>query len=217
MVKKQVILMWIDFTSAYSYLAYTNLKKALNQTKRDDLIVELKSYQMFPDFDAQNPTQVQEFKKLIACDQKTFENLKLTQMIRSNGLTLDFKKVKPLNTIDTHQLLHLAKTLDPTFGLTNALARIFFWNYWTKNKDLASEVELLKVSHGVGIEKKLIKEVFANNHYLKAVFLDEQEGIDQDIQGVPFLVFPNQEKLLGAGSVDQLKRIIKGIKLIDED
>ena len=98
----------------------------MNQTKRDDLIVELKSYQMFPDFDAQNPTQVQEFKKLIACDQKTFENLKLTQMIRSNGLTLDFKKVKPLNTIDTHQLLHLAKTLDPTFGLTNALARIFF-------------------------------------------------------------------------------------------
>ena len=75
----------------------------------------------------------------------------------------------------------------------------------------------MKVSHGVGIEKKLIKEVFANNHYLKAVFLDEQEGIDQDIQGVPFLVFPNQEKLLGAGSVDQLKRIIKGIKLIDED
>ncbi|MCL8211429.1 hypothetical protein LD125_00453 [Mesoplasma sp. JKS002658] len=217
MVKKQVISMWIDFTSAYSYLAYTNLKKALNQTKRYDLIIELKSYQMLPDFDSQNSHQVQGFKKLLHDDQKTFENPKLTQMLKSNGLKLEFKNVKPLNTIDAHQLLHLAKTLDPSFDLTNDLARVFFLNYWSKNKNLASESELLKISHGAGIEQKLVKEVFATNDYLKAVFLDEQEGINQDIQGVPFIVFPNQEKLLGTCSVEQLKRIIREIKLIDEN
>ncbi|MCL8213428.1 hypothetical protein LD119_00356 [Mesoplasma sp. JKS002660] len=217
MVKKQVISMWIDFTSAYSYLAYTNLKKVLNQTKRYDLIIELKSYQMLPDFDSQNSHQVQGFKKLLHDDQKTFENPKLTQMLKSNGLKLEFKNVKPLNTIDAHQLLHLAKTLDPSFDLTNDLARVFFLNYWSKNKNLASESELLKISHGAGIEQKLVKEVFATNDYLKAVFLDEQEGINQDIQGVPFIVFPNQEKLLGTCSVEQLKRIIREIKLIDEN
>lgn len=217
MVKKQVISMWIDFTSAYSYLAYTNLKKALNQTKRYDLIIELKSYQMLPDFDSQNSHQVQGFKKLLHDNQKTFENPKLTQMLKSNGLKLEFKNVKPLNTIDAHQLLHLAKTLDPSFDLTNDLARVFFLNYWSKNKNLASESELLKISHGAGIEQKLVKEVFATNDYLKAVFLDEQEGINQDIQGVPFIVFPNQEKLLGTCSVEQLKRIIREIKLIDEN
>lgn len=217
MVKKQVISMWIDFTSAYSYLAYTNLKKALNQTKRYDLIIELKSYQMLPDFDSQNSHQVQGFKKLLHDDQKTFENPKLTQMLKSNGLKLEFKNVKPLNTIDAHRLLHLAKTLDPSFDLTNDLARVFFLNYWSKNKNLASESELLKISHGAGIEQKLVKEVFATNDYLKAVFLDEQEGINQDIQGVPFIVFPNQEKLLGTCSVEQLKRIIREIKLIDEN
>jgi len=172
---------------------------------------------MLPDFDSQNSHQVQGFKKLLHDNQKTFENPKLTQMLKSNGLKLEFKNVKPLNTIDAHQLLHLAKTLDPSFDLTNDLARVFFLNYWSKNKNLASESELLKISHGAGIEQKLVKEVFATNDYLKAVFLDEQEGINQDIQGVPFIVFPNQEKLLGTCSVEQLKRIIREIKLIDEN
>lgn len=216
MPQKQTIYLWIDFTSPYAYLAYANLKKAISESKRKDLIINLKSYQIEPDLNPFDGNKLKALKKRLKNEKKIFETPKISAMVKTVGLRFEFKEVEPINTIHPHRLLQLAKTYDDDFVLANDLARVLFLNYWSKNKNISLENELLKISNGAGMDEKVVNSVFNSDKYLDMVFLDEQEAIAADVQGVPFFFLPNKTKLSGVPTIEQLKKLLKEIKPINE-
>ncbi|ATG97787.1 DsbA family oxidoreductase [Mesoplasma lactucae] len=213
---KQTIYMWIDFTSPYSYLAFTNLRKAISDLKRKDFRIDPKTFQVYPDFNPEKPEQTKAFKKISTEEKKVFDSSTVHKMVKQAGLRYEFKNIIPLNTIHPHKLLQLAKTYDDNYEVAIDLVKLLFLNYWSKGKDISNPDELLKISKAAGMTGNDTSQVFEASKYLEMVFLDEQEGLDHDIEGVPFIIFPNGEMVSGVASIDQFKKIIKEIPVLVE-
>lgn len=112
-----------------------------------------------------------------------------------------------INTRELHQLKKFADTQDKGTAFHDA-ALDAYWLYGLDVSDHTVQQDLLRQ---VGIETP-VAEILAEAEYQAQVLLDERIAHENNMTGVPALVFAEKYLVMGAQPLDVLKRVAEQVE-----
>lgn len=112
--------------------------------------------------------------------------------------------------INTRALHQLKKFADAQ-GKGNAFHDAALDAYWMRGLDVSDPKIQQDILRHVGIETP-VAEILANIEYRNEVLMDEQIAQDNDMTGVPALVFAEKYLVMGAQPLDVLKRVVEQVR-----
>lgn len=118
----------------------------------------------------------------------------LSEQGKIYDIDFQFDKALAFNTIDSHRLIHWAKS----HGRSNELKEAFMIAYFSKGMDLSKDENLLSVVVELGLDKLKAQAVLSSDEYLTDVQEDIRMAQRIGIRGVPFFVFNQKSPVSGA-------------------
>ncbi len=98
------------------------------------------------------------------------------------------------NTLDAHQLLHLAAT----HGLRDAMLERLYRAYFTEQRSIFDRESLVALGAETGLDPGEARQALDSGAYAEAVADDLKEAKSLGITGVPFFVIDNRYAISGA-------------------
>jgi predicted DsbA family dithiol-disulfide isomerase len=129
----------------------------------------------------------------------------LTMVAASEGLHLDFAKVKSGNTFDAHRLIQFADRHDKQDAMKERLLRAYF----SEGEHLADAETLVRLAADVGLDADEARAALASDAFAKNVRADETEARAMGVSGVPFLVVDRRLAIEGAQPAEVLARVLE--------
>jgi len=123
-------------------------------------------------------------------------------IFEKEGISFKLASIMP-NTLNSHRLLHLAKTVDKQ----NEMAEILFRMYWTEGKDIGDVDVLVSAANELGIGDKA-KEYL--NSDLDVDLIKAQEK-SKKVSGVPFIIINDKYEISGSQDVTRFRSIFEQI------
>ena len=124
------------------------------------------------------------------------------------GLEINFEAIKKTpNTLNAHRLIHWSDAE----GWQNAMIDALFEAYFLKGCDLNDPEDLCEIAQSVGLEKALIKRLFATDNDLAYIAECDKKARKMGISAVPTFVVSGQHVVQGAQSEDFWSNVIKEI------
>jgi predicted DsbA family dithiol-disulfide isomerase len=102
------------------------------------------------------------------------------------------------NTLDAHQLMHLAKG----FGLADAMIERLYRAYFTEQRSVFDRASLVDLAAEAGVGADDARQALERDVFVEAVASDLNEARSLGITGVPFFVFDGRLGVSGAQAVD---------------
>lgn len=192
---------WSDIACPFCYIGKRRLEAALAQLpKKPAPTIRWHSYLLDP----LRPVQsTQSIETLLA--QKYGQSLewarqanqRVSAMGAELGLSFDFKRLVPTNTLDAHRLVKLAETI----GQDNAAEEQLFAAYFSRGLNVADHQVLIDIGIGLGVAEESVGAMLEKSDYKDAVQQDIDQARALGIQGVPFFVFDQSRVISGAQEV----------------
>jgi predicted DsbA family dithiol-disulfide isomerase len=196
--KKMKIEIWSDVVCPWCYIGKRRFEAALKDFEHAEYLdIEWKSYQLDPEMETDPSISTYEYlatRKGMSMAQAKAMGDNVTEVAKGVGLTYDFSKTIPINTIKAHRLLHFAKSLDKQGEMKEALLNAYF----IEAKNLDDNETLADIASKVGIDKKQALVVLESDAFLKDVQSDINEAVQLGLRGVPFFVFNRKYGVSGA-------------------
>jgi predicted DsbA family dithiol-disulfide isomerase len=108
------------------------------------------------------------------------------------------------NTLDAHQLVHLAKT----HGLADAMIERLYRAYFTEQRSVFDRGVLVDLAAEAGVGADEATQALERNLFVNAVAEDLNEARSFGITGVPFFVFDGRLAVSGAQPSDVFTRVL---------
>lgn len=196
--QKMKIEIWSDVMCPFCYIGKEKFETALNDfADKNDVEIKWKSYQIMPDLQTQPDRSIHEIlvdQKRISLEQAKQLNGYATQMAKEVGLTYNFDKTIPVNTLKAHQFQHFAKAK----GKGEQAEELMFKAYFTDGKNIDDIPTLVELGKTIGLDGAALQQALENQTYLNAVKNDIKEAQELGVNGVPFFVFDRKRAVSGA-------------------
>lgn len=200
----------IDFISdvvcPWCVVGYRQLEQALKSTATD-YEIHWHPFELNPDMPAEGQNLREHLaEKYGSTPEQSQENrARLTDL----GASLDFRfaffdEMRMVNTFDAHRLIHWAETK----GQGHALKQALFAAYFTEQRDVSDAAVLIDVAEKTGLDATEARAVLDGQRYAAEVRQQENVWIQNNIRGVPAIIFDNKHLVTGAQGVENYTRIL---------
>jgi predicted DsbA family dithiol-disulfide isomerase len=129
----------------------------------------------------------------------------MTATAAAEGLDLRFDRVVPANTVDAHQLIHLAGHRGVQGAVTERLLRAHF----TEGEAVGDPEVLVRLGAEAGLDPEEARAVLAEGRYRAAVRADVAEAAALGVRGVPFFAVDRRYGVSGAQEPDALLAVLE--------
>lgn len=192
------IEVWSDYVCPFCYIGKRELENALEKTGyKDQVDVELKSYQLSPDSPAtsnENMYEVLAKKYDATIEQMKAQSEGIIARAATLGLDYHYENMKPANTFKAHRLAKYADSVGKGAEMSERLLKAYF----NENKEIGLTKELVELGVEVGLERQAIEDVLNDGSFADDVLSDIQKASEIGVRGVPFFVFDNKYAISGA-------------------
>jgi predicted DsbA family dithiol-disulfide isomerase len=129
------------------------------------------------------------------------------QMAKQVDLFPNFNTTLPVNTLNAHKLLQLAKVN----SLGNQAKDRLFKAYFVDGLNIADKEVLIKLGQEIGIEVSFLIDLWNDAAISERLNADLYEAQTLGISGVPFFLIENKYAISGAQSVEVFTNALKSI------
>lgn len=195
------IEIWSDVACPFCYIGKRHLEQALEQLPDLDVDITWKSFELDPNAPVDSDLDIYDtLAKKYGRDRAWAEqmNANMVNMASKVGLRFDMDSLKPTNTFNAHQLIHLAKEEGKQDEMKEALLSAYF----SEGKHVGKPDTLVEIAKKVGIDEQKTKKVLEDNSYSNKVVKDVEEAHSLGVQGVPFFYINGKYGLSGAQPVE---------------
>ncbi|MGJ1324707.1 DsbA family oxidoreductase [Sphingobacterium faecium] len=195
---KMKVEIWSDVMCPFCYIGKKKFETAWNEfAAKNKVEIEWKSFQIMPGLQTQPDRSIHEVlvdQKRISLEQAKQLNGYATQMAKDVGLTYNFDKTVPVNTLKAHQFQHFAKAN----GKGVEAEELMFKAYFTDGKNIDDMDTLVELGKSIGLDGSALKSALEKQTYLNAIKNEIQEADKIGVNGVPFFVFNRKRAVSGA-------------------
>ena len=118
----------------------------------------------------------------------------------ADGLEYRLDRAVPANTVDAHQVIHLAGLR----GIQDAVNERLLRAYFTEGEAVGDRETLVRLAAEAELDADEVRAVLDEDRYVGAVRADEAEAQALGIRGVPFFVVDRRYGVSGAQPADAL-------------
>jgi predicted DsbA family dithiol-disulfide isomerase len=118
----------------------------------------------------------------------------MTQIAAEDGLEYRLDLTVTGNTLDAHQLVHLARE----HGRQHEMIERLYRAYFTEGRSVFDQESLVDLAHDAGLDRDTARETLAGGRYISAVRDDMELARRIGISGVPFFVIDGRYGISGA-------------------
>ncbi|HTV22907.1 MAG TPA: DsbA family oxidoreductase [Polyangiaceae bacterium] len=129
----------------------------------------------------------------------------LVSVGKSDGLTLDFERIRPGNTFDAHRIVHYAREA----GKQDAVKERFLRGYLSEGEAIGDPAVVARLAVDAGLDAERVSAILASDEYAREVRTDEAEAHRLGIHGVPFFVVGGRYALSGAQPAELMGRALQ--------
>ncbi len=128
----------------------------------------------------------------------------MTGAAAAEGLDFRFDRAVRANTVDAHQVIHLAGLR----GVQDAVKERLLRAYFCEGAAVGDRDALVRLASEAGLDAEEVRAVLAEGRFVGAVRADEAEAQAIGISGVPFFVVDRKYGVSGAQSADVLVEVL---------
>jgi predicted DsbA family dithiol-disulfide isomerase len=200
---------WSDIVCPWCYLGKRRLEKALAEFDRQDEVrIAHRSFQL-------DPTRVKgetlsrrvmlQSKYRLSEEQVRGMDQKMEQMAAAEGLEYHLTEAGLTgNTLDAHQLVHLAAS----HGREDDMVERLYKAYFTEQRSIFDLESLLVLASDQGLDTQEVREALETGLYVDDVRRDLNEARSLGVTGVPFFVIDGRYGISGAQATDVFSRAL---------
>ena len=200
----------IDFISdvvcPWCIIGYRQLEQSLQNTGTD-YEIHWQPFELNPQMPAEGQNLGEHIaEKYGATPEQSRQNrARLSDMGSELGFQFAFSdQSRMVNTFDAHRLIHWAETL----GLGNDLKQALFAAYFTDQRDVSDAAVLIDIAENVGLDAVEAKAVLEEQRYAADVRQQENRWMQNNISGVPAVIFNNKHLITGAQGVENYTNVL---------
>lgn len=127
----------------------------------------------------------------------------MTATAATEGVEMRFDRAVKANTVDAHQVIHLALERGGA-ALQGAVKERLLRAYFTEGEAVGDRAVLQRLAVEAGLDADDVAAVLSEGRYVDAVRADEAEASAIGISGVPFFVIDRKYGVSGAQSAEVL-------------
>lgn len=204
------IEIWSDVVCPWCYIGKRRLERALDGLEEELGEVEVlwRSFELDPTAPVEQPEPLDESlatKYGMSVEQAAEMMAQMARVGADEGLTLDFARARPGNTLDAHRLLHLAAT----HGLQSEMKERLLQAYMTEGRRVSERSELVALAGEVGLDRQDVAAVLESDRFVEEVRGDERRAREIGVRGVPFFLIDERGAVSGAQPVDVLRGALR--------
>jgi predicted DsbA family dithiol-disulfide isomerase len=194
---------WSDVVCPWCYLGKRRFEHALATFDHcDDIQVVHRSFQLDPSkprHHTSNRRAMLKTKYHLSDAQVAEMDAKMERLAAAEGLQYRLSDAGVTgNTLDAHQLLHLAKERRVQDQAIERLYRAYF----TEQRSLFDRDSLVSLATEAGLDADEARQALERDAYVDAVATDVSEARSLGVSGVPFFVIGGRYAVSGAQAVD---------------
>jgi predicted DsbA family dithiol-disulfide isomerase len=205
---------WSDVVCPWCYIGKRRFEAALGRFEhRDGVEVEWKAFELDPSaVSATAPPSAQDgdyagrlarkYNTDVAAAQQMLDSM--TAAAAAEGLDFHFERAVRANTVDAHQVIHLAGLC----GVQDAVKERLLLAYFTDGEAVGDRETLVRLAGEAGLDEAEVRAVLDTQTYAGAVRRDESEAAQLGISGVPFFVIDRRYGVSGAQPPEVLLQVL---------
>lgn len=206
---------WSDVVCPWCYIGKRRLEEAL-VASGDTAQVVWHSFQLDPSSTNDDPrdlaTRLGE-KYGRGREWGLQANAQVTEVAAEVGLEYHLDQAKPVNTVDAHRLLHLARELaesgEVPADTQGRLKERLLKAYFTDGLPVGDHTTLTELATEVGLPTERVREVLAGTTYAQEVAEDQAQALAYGANGVPFFVIDEKYGVSGAQPVEVFQEALR--------
>lgn len=204
--KNFTIDLWTDLACPWCYIGKARLSKAIEESghaAQIDLV--LHSFELDPSASRQPESIAELIGRKYNATPAQFAEMenRVRELAIAEGLPFSSARMSA-NTFDIHRIMHLAKTFGASLEVFDKLQR----EYFAGESNPFDNATLLRVCLEAGIPEDEVLAVLHSDRFADTVRLDEENGREIGITGVPFTVFDKKYAASGALGTDDFANAI---------
>jgi predicted DsbA family dithiol-disulfide isomerase len=206
---------WSDVVCPWCYIGKRRFEAALAEfPHRDRVEVEWKAFELDPTTEsAPAGTVVGPRDQAVRLAAKYGTDVEGAQRMVDNvvaqaaadGLEYRLDRAIPANTVDAHQVIHLAGLR----GVQDAVKERLLRAYFTEGEAVGDRDTLVRLAAEAGLDADEVRGALDGDRYLGAVRADQAEAQTLGIRGVPFFVVDRKYGAAGAQPAELLLQILE--------
>jgi predicted DsbA family dithiol-disulfide isomerase len=200
---------WSDIVCPWCYLGKKRFERALEAfPHRDDVEVTYRSFELDPTI----PTGEERDVVADLAAKKGMSEADVVQMMKqvehiaaAESLEYHLVEARSGNTVDAHQLVHLAATK----GVANEMIDRLYRAHFTELRSVFDHDSLVALAEEAGVGGTDAKHALDAGNYRAAVAEDESLARSFGITGVPFFVIDRKYGISGAQKTEALSHALE--------
>ena len=203
------IEIWSDILCPFCYIGKRRLESALATFEHADAIeVQWRSFELDAQADP-DPTENQYARLARKYGQSEDWARQMSANMAQNaagvGLTFDFDKVVPANSLNAHRLVHLAGR----HGRQDAAKERLFKAYLEEGLNINDHAVLTRLGAELNLPAAEVTELLGSRQFEQEVRQDEYEAQQIGVRGVPYFVFDNKYAVSGAQPTELFQEVLQ--------
>jgi predicted DsbA family dithiol-disulfide isomerase len=202
---------WSDVVCPWCYVGKRRFEAALAEfPHREQIEVEWKAFELDPTAISTSSASAGEYASRLAAKygtdvgsaQRMIDTM--TAQAAAEGLDLRFDRAVRANTVDAHQVIHLAGLR----GVQDAVKERLLHAYFTEGEAVGDRDTLVRLAAEAGLDADEVRTVLDEGRYVAAVRADEAEAQAIGVRGVPFFVVDRRYGVSGAQPAEVLRQVL---------
>ena len=203
------IEIWSDIVCPWCYLGKRRFEKALAAFEgRDDVRIAHRSFQLDPTRakgETSSRRAMLRSKYQLSEEQVRAMDQKMEQTAAAAGLEYHLTEAGMTgNTLDAHQLVHLAAS----HGREDKMIERLYKAYFTEQRSIFDLESLIDLAREEGLDGAEVRDALDSGRYVEAVQRDLNEARSLGVTGVPFFVIDGRYGISGAQATDIFSRAL---------
>jgi predicted DsbA family dithiol-disulfide isomerase len=200
---------WSDIVCPWCYLGKRRFEKAVAAFNgRDDVHVSHRSFQLDPTRakgETSNRRAMLQSKYRLSEDQVRAMDQRMEQTAAADGLEYHLTDAGLTgNTLDAHQLVHLAAS----HGREDEMIERLYKAYFTEQRSIFDLDSLISLATDQGLDTEEVRKALVAGRYVEDVMRDSNEARSLGVTGVPFFVIDGRYGISGAQATDVFSRAL---------
>ena len=190
---------WSDIVCPWCYVGKRRFETALSAYNANPVEVVHHSFQLNPDAprDSTSDRRAMLMRKYRLTEARVDElDAQMTQLAAEEGLQYHLAGTVTGNTLDAHQLVHLAHES----GRQDAMLERLYRAYFSEGRSVFDQTSLVELAQDVDIDAETARAALAEARYASAVRDDIEMARRIGISGVPFFLIDGRYGVSGAQS-----------------
>lgn len=191
---------WSDIVCPWCYVGKRRFETAVAAFDDGDIDVVHHSFQLNPSAPRETTSRRDMLKRKYALTEARLDALdaQMTELAAREGLHYRLDGTVTGNTLDAHQLVHLAREQ----GRQDAMVERLYSAYFSEQRSVFEPESLIELAYDVGIGRETAREALREARYESAVNADIELARRIGISGVPFFVIDGRYGVSGAQPAD---------------